>query len=373
MTEAEHKTIRDIPVVGRMVSKFDSMIGTHGLQGAMRELVRRSGGKLETSGLDPSVEDILRTKPVLLICNHPHDIETFALGAALPDREGLFFIGSHNLQGIGDNLAAHIIPVYIGKHEKGEGKQFKLSVRVGRRFKLGPDMSEEEAHQRNEQSIITAAEKIAQGHLVVIYPEGPKGKEGKWMDGIGYLLYHLCNTPDAQIVFAHVSGTSDKDILRLIPGASRFFPTVKVNFSTPMPARKIVGHLTAIDPTDKASVKSIAKGLARGQERDYSRWINEMDTSKQQEVYFKQIAAVIGPHKVGQEAPPVQFQLDPTQDNQAFLTGYRRALIISGMDMPKIDEEIQDIEEWLVLAKKEGKPFNIKIARGYRPRWLEGV
>jgi 1-acyl-sn-glycerol-3-phosphate acyltransferase len=109
----EGHTIRDIPVVGRIVTKFDSMVGVYGLQGAMRELVRRTGSRLERGSQDSSTMEILQTKPVLLICNHPHDIETFALGAALPDRDDLFFIGSHNINRVLAIILVAILFLFI--------------------------------------------------------------------------------------------------------------------------------------------------------------------------------------------------------------------------------------------------------------------
>jgi hypothetical protein len=236
---------------------------------------------------------------------------------------------------------------------------------------MGPSLSDNDAHQLNEQSITEAAEKIANRNLVVIYPEGPLGKEGKWMDGIGYLLFHLRHTKEAYIVFAHVSGTSDKDILRLVPGVSRFFPTVKVDFSSPIPVQRVVGHLTAIDPKDKAAVKKIAKGLTSSQARDYKQWIEGIDKTRQPAEYFRQIAAVIGPHAPKKEVTPIQFQLDPSRDNEAFMAGYRQALVISGLDMPKIEEEIQDVEIWLLEAKTAGKRLNIEIAPSHRVKWMD--
>lgn len=255
------------------IQTFDQMIGKYGLQGTADYLVKKTSGRLQTFGLTKDVQKILASKPVIVICNHPHDIETFALAATLPRRNDVFLVASKNLQAIGVNLARHIIPVYTQRQERGKGKHYKFSVKIGRHFNFGRKVSDTEAHQFNINSISQAAQKINRGGLVAIFPEGPRGKEGRWLDGVGYLLLQLIATKKVYVVTVYVQGTADRDIFRLVPGLGRFFPEIQVFYSQPRLVKDIVGTTKTLGLNNKDQYKQTAKRLVHQEEQKYKEWV----------------------------------------------------------------------------------------------------
>jgi len=250
--------INQLPIIGCVFRKYDLMIGEMGLQRASAEVIRRTGSRLEIVGMEDETKNILETKPVLMVCNHPHDAESLMLLGTIPERNDTYIIASHNQMGIGGNITEHIIPVYIGKQQHGD---VKLSVRIARRFNVGPQFSEVESHQKNIQSIERASSLIREGHEVIIFPEGARGKEGKWLKGIGYLVKNIGELDNCYYVKVHIEGTSDLDILRLIPKVSKILNKGKIYFSKP---RKITDII--VGETDP---KQIAEKL----EQEYKEWI----------------------------------------------------------------------------------------------------
>ncbi len=62
------------------------------MQEGMRKLAQRYQTKFEVYGFDKETENILKTQPVVIAANHPYELETMALIAALPKREDAYLI-----------------------------------------------------------------------------------------------------------------------------------------------------------------------------------------------------------------------------------------------------------------------------------------
>ena len=257
-TGEKYKPLNEIPVFGGLIKNFDKIVGDKGLQGAMAELVERTGSKLEVRGKE-KVEEVLAKKPVLVVANHPYDAEMIPLIASLPPREDIHIIGGSDFVGIGPNLKKHLIPVYVAGHIQTERQ--KLSTRMIGRFQFGPRPSPEKARSLNREAINNASQKIREGGMVILFPAGLRGKQAKWFSGIGHLLGKLGEDSNAHIVNAYVKGTSNLDPLRLAPGIRRFLPSLKVTFAN----SQNIGNLIK---------KENSPGkLTRLLQDDYNQWV----------------------------------------------------------------------------------------------------
>lgn len=246
-----------LPLVGFFLQNLDTDLENIGLQKAMMNIVLRSKTKFIISGLDTLLKQILETKPVIVIANHPFDSEEVAIMASLPSRKDSYLIVNSHFMGVSPQLDKHLIPVYIWHHVT-DGKPKKFFGRLLHKFHptsiYPPDVEE----KKNRESIRHAAKIITNGGLVIMFP-GRRGKHGHWFSGIGHLIKNLGNNKHSYIVQAFVQGTSDADYLRMFPWFGRFLPTIHVTFAKPI----------KISDVRQADGKKIAIHLEDG----YNRWI----------------------------------------------------------------------------------------------------
>lgn len=223
-------TFRELPVVGGMFKDFDNKVGSIGLQRAIQEVLTSTGCKIEVSGISPQLETILKEKGVVLVVNHPFAGEPLPLIAVLPRRKDVYLIGASALLGIGPNFAKCLIPVYLRGHATDNNSKLSSKVErlLGDRLHLGETIPDEEIIRRNRQSIKDAAQKVKDGALVILTPEGTKGSGHRWLSGIGNLLNEIGPENDVYYVKAFVEGTSNYDPLRILPGIGRLLPKFRV-------------------------------------------------------------------------------------------------------------------------------------------------
>lgn len=228
----------NIPAVSWLAKNLlDNRVGQVGLHQAIRELVVRSGSRYEISGLTPEIEEILRAKPAIVVCNHRYDAEHAALIASLPPRQDFYVIAAYGQLGLGENIAKHLIPVFISRHEQGPNA--KLSVRIVRTMNISPRLGELEEAKRNVQSMKVAVQRVREGAMVVIFPEGPQG-EGSWLPGVGHLIRGVGSEAGAYLEMVNIQGTSELDVARLIPFAGKLLPRIRVNYAFPIPMSEII-------------------------------------------------------------------------------------------------------------------------------------
>ncbi len=256
-------TFHSIPVLSKFIRQLDRDTLNHGLQVACSNVLKSSKAKFEIKGKTAKLKTILRTKPVVVVANHPTNSEVLVLIASLESRQDLFLVISARFTNISQTLNKHFIPVYVThNHREGRGKGLKYYLLTP--FLQQLNFSPEEEHQKNIESIELAIEKVKKGGLVIIFPEKRHGDRG-WQSGLGYLLKGLQET-EAYLVQAYIHGTSDKDFFRLITFFSKFLPKVTTFFAPPL---KIKDALKT-----KTSPKTIVKSL----EEKYKKWVNGLDS-----------------------------------------------------------------------------------------------
>lgn len=217
------------PIAHYFLKKVNNGLQKNGLSQTFKSIADEySRGFIINSS--PQTLNSLQHDPLILICNHPSQAEVFLTLGALPPRQNIFMISIHNLLGIIPALDKHLIPVYINHRLETQNK-FDWKTKLLNFFHYSPVFSKNEAHQKNIDSIKLAAQKIDQNSLVIIFPAGGTDNGRDFLPGVGYLVNQVKKYRQAKIVFAHASGTSTFDFLRLLPFVDKLMPDFKIEFS----------------------------------------------------------------------------------------------------------------------------------------------
>ncbi|HEX9007950.1 MAG TPA: 1-acyl-sn-glycerol-3-phosphate acyltransferase, partial [Patescibacteria group bacterium] len=225
------KKISHLPILGHAIETVDNEIECLGYQKAMMQVLLKTGAKVNITKKD-KITKILKEEAVLVVANHPAEADVPLLLSALDQRDDTYLIMNSGFVSFCPSFNKHIIPVHIAHnliHNSKDNLKFRLLKKIHQSMTLTP----EEAHRKNVESIKSAAEKIDNKALVAIFP-GAGGEDGKWKSGVGYLISQVKNKNNVKIVMAYIEGTSNKDYFRIIPGASKLLPTLRVRFSEPL-------------------------------------------------------------------------------------------------------------------------------------------
>ena len=251
--------IQRMPLIGNIAKMIDRIIGQQGLAAAAHELLTMMKTKLTVKKYSEAVDNVIQTGQVLVLGNHEHMLEVVALLAAMPNRKDIYTVGVAGLKGFGPNFAKHLLPVHI-RPASITAHEMKLTSRIGRALGLGVAVPPN-AQEINAQSIRIAAELISNGAMVIMFPSGVRKTNSVWSVGVGYLVDQIARKDKTSIVFAYVTGASNLDFLRLIPGIRCLLPKFSVTLSTPIAIKDL--------PVTKGSPKQIAKYL----HSEYISWV----------------------------------------------------------------------------------------------------
>jgi len=230
--------IQKVPLINKFVERLDFDVKNYGAHIAARTAIKKSGTKIIKQGMDDQKNDLMRTKPSIILANHPHAIEPLVLLAALPDRNDTYFIGNSEYAGISENLDRFFIPVYVQNRINAE-KQVDLLRRTLRLLHPLPVMSPSEERSKNIENIEKAGQVVSNGGQVIIFP-GRSKLSKPWYTGLGHLCKSIANN-DAFIISCFIQGTSSLDYLRVIPGMGKILPSIRVTFFQP---QKVSNYLT---------------------------------------------------------------------------------------------------------------------------------
>lgn len=250
-----------IPLIGKHIKRFDQDVGMHGIHEAVRRRIRQLNIPLTISFPNKLTRVVLQNQPTIVVCNHPYISEVFMLISALPTRQDTFIVSNASFTRFGPSVSKHLIPVYI-RHDTRKDR-LTVSDRIFDALFPMPDMTPQEEHEKNINSIAQASTIVSSGGLVVMFPGG-WGKETRWFPGIGHLIKQTSNPHSIHFVQAYVSGVTKFDMIRFVPGVRAFFPSVNVMFSEPK-------RISVVDP-----LTTHAKQITETLEQDYWQWVHHL-------------------------------------------------------------------------------------------------
>lgn len=240
------KNLFALPLVGKILRQIDTDIAQMGIQQALLKVADKTNTRLKTHFVDSKTPAILTDKPVVLIFNHPYEIETMVISATLPKRYDAALIMTAHFLDVLPNLNPYILPVYVDHHATRE-KAGKVSGKIVKLFKLRPAIDLKFAREYNRKTINKAVTFVKNGGLVKICPEGFRGKNGAWFSGVGHLVKGVGTNSQTSIVFAYVKNTLNWDWFRIVPFVGKIMPPLEVYYST---AQKITKQLTNNSPSE---------------------------------------------------------------------------------------------------------------------------
>lgn len=225
--------LTSIPILGPKIVEFDNQIPIKGLPLVVKESFEKYGVRISAEFSQSTTEEVLTKNPVLLVATHPQIIDVAAVLGALPAaRRDVFLLGNSLYLGSGENARAHLIPIYGVANQTTRNLRSRLWRSTG--FEPSPPPLMQSA-RLNLASLRVASQKIKQGGLVVIFPDGSKEAGGKWFNGVGELVKNMKENNNARIVFASVSGSRSRDKFRFLPKAANLLgeAEIRVRFSEP--------------------------------------------------------------------------------------------------------------------------------------------
>ncbi len=223
----------------RILRPINRKLKSKGLSTTLKRVVEDCSSGLEIE-LPETTKKVLKDERVLLICNHPAQIEVLMLLAAIPPRRKVFLVVMHSLLSILPAINKHLIPVYIG-HRIGDRSKNNLWLRLFGKLHFSPEYSPEVAHGKNIKSMALVTRRINEGALVGIFPAGGSINGRDFLPGVGHIIKNLKYPKETKVVMAYVSGTSSWDFFRIIPLLGKILPKLKIKFSMPLEATNICG------------------------------------------------------------------------------------------------------------------------------------
>lgn len=230
-------SLSHLPFIRGMIKTISDASKNEGFPKAMLDAVRRSGTHFTVRYASAETVEVLKSKRVVVVVNHPYEGEAFAIVAALPNRKQVYLIVNATMMHITKEIDKHLIPVYI-QHHIDEGKGKNTQSKILELFHPSTHFSEAEEHKRNIESIANANRKLQRGGLIIIFPNpGERDSVIPWYPGVGHLLKGVNDDKPLYVVNAYIRGTSNWDYLRLFPRIGALLPELTVFFSEPQEVR----------------------------------------------------------------------------------------------------------------------------------------
>ena len=233
-----------------LTESIDSDIERYGVNKTMAGLIKKCGTELKIVNKTQELNVVLKSKPVVIVANHPAQADVLAILAALPYRHDLKMVSIAYLLKICKKFDKHLIPVYIFNRLVSNGERGNLEIL--KKISNLPQYTYEEERRKNVESIKVAGRTLKKGGLVVIFPAGGS-KNNKWLNGIGYMIKNSEKKTGVCVVKAFIEGTSRWDYFRIIPFIGRLMPKFKVTFSE---ARDVSVYLSENPKTTTTNIEA---------------------------------------------------------------------------------------------------------------------
>ncbi len=237
---------RDYKFIGGKVDAIDQRVGAHGFVGAINSFFEERGIHINPVMSD-STREVLLTRPTVIIATHPDlGADPLAIIGAIPtERKDVSVLAGEWADRLGENVSEHIIPVYGTAEQPTNNNGIKLLRKVLKAPLKLSNIPTGELGRQHVMSIATAKDRVNAGGIIVIFPEGPGGRDSEWKNGVGDIVIRSSN-PDLNVVFARTKpgeawrnrGRLAKSITSKVLGST----TINVDFSDPHNVAEYLGN-----------------------------------------------------------------------------------------------------------------------------------
>lgn len=205
--------------------------------------------------------------PTLIVSNHTGVFDSLLLLKFI-NQNNYHFIALSTYGIFGKKIQEKLLPIYRKRKLNHKIYEYPLSLQIEKTLPI--NFTKEEIVEKNRESIAKAALLINQSHIVSLFPTGGGGKSIKgspWKAGIGFLIKQITN-PQTKIVFVHIRGTKQSDIVAYLHPFIRkllFKPRpISVQFSGSFPLNEVV------------DTNNEGKEIAKQVEKKYLEWVKNI-------------------------------------------------------------------------------------------------
>lgn len=241
LNSSNHPTAFNWFFTRKVLRRINQNIEENGFAEAFSRVVKSISRKMDVQR-HPDAFRTLSEDPVLLITNHPAELDTLILLGSMPKRKDIFMLINNSFISVLPAFDPHCIPVYVKYRTQGDERE-TLRARILRKIHYHPVYSIEDSKNKNKESINKAARVIDEGGVVLLAP-GFGNKDKEFKIGLGYMLNALPNAEKVKIMMTHISGTSKIDYFRMFTPIKRILPRFRIIYSEPAEAK----HFVSGDP-----------------------------------------------------------------------------------------------------------------------------
>ncbi|MDQ3239478.1 MAG: 1-acyl-sn-glycerol-3-phosphate acyltransferase [bacterium] len=187
----------------RTTSNYNNLITQKGFANSTRWFLKEL-----KIGVTPSSNEVFEGG-CLIFGNHPTGLDPFVIASCL-NRDDVYIVADVYQKNKGANIGEHIIPIYYSRTQnnlKNRSMLNSIGFYIMRIFTgYENDISVKE---KNVQAIETAAKKLIEGHIVIIFPDGGSNNPELWYNGIGEIIKktHIIRN-NFKLYAAHITGIS---------------------------------------------------------------------------------------------------------------------------------------------------------------------
>lgn len=169
--------------------------------------------------------------PCLIFGNHPTGLDPFIIASQLK-RNDVYIVADIYQKQKGNFIGNHVIPIVYSKTRKNlNNRGFLNSIGFYVMRQLSGYVDQYSVKNQNKQTIIQAAKRLQQGHVVIIFPDGGSNNPELWYNGIGEII-KKASIQEKRIKFfaAQIEGISTLNLFRhFLFGRKKYLARKPVN------------------------------------------------------------------------------------------------------------------------------------------------
>lgn len=229
---------RKLPYIGKKISALDVQVGEEGISSTVNDFLEKSGIHVIPRYSRGSLE-ALSNDPVLVVASHPDLLsDTLGIVGALPSgRRNISIVGNPLQTRMGPNVAEHIISIHGVAQQPTKSLELRLVRKLLAGYlQLDDNRSPLRLGRANMPALDQMEQKLSDGGLVILFPEGSREEGGEWYTGLGETVVRVQNKERTKVIFAKTEGQKWRNRGRLIsPKGGIVFGKgdLKVHFSEP--------------------------------------------------------------------------------------------------------------------------------------------